>query len=75
MQKKKVQAIAVVGEALAEWLKHLESGGTFRIAIPPKRLNRREMAVIRERMKVCDIYPADSPIRLLKAIENSKCSH
>ena len=74
MQKKKVTAMAVVGEGLAEWLKALPLGGTFRISIPPKRLNSREMAVLKERMKVRGIDSTENEIKLLKAIRGSKCS-
>ena len=72
MQKKKFQAVAVVSEGLAEWLKALEPGGRFRIKIPPKRLNEREMAVLHARTKALGVDPTENLFKFVERLRERK---
>jgi len=76
MRDKKVPAIAVVSEGLAEWLKTLPPHGSFKITIPPKKLNKRERAVLKARMDAYGIDYSQDALKFLRAVEKStKCSH
>lgn len=68
MRKKNEQAVEIYSDALNEWLMALEHGGEFRISIPPKKLNRVEMMILREKMKGCGVDYDAAAFKLLEVI-------